>query len=477
MAKHWAKKKLGLAGALMGGVLIGAVLTVGLGSLRAVEDPPLSALSAPLVIPYDGFLELGGQPVTGPFNLRFSLYASVAEDAESLWSDQHLLGVLNGRFTALLGTGIAFPTGTDSVFQQEALYIGVEVEDPDTPGSWHALGGRQRVLAVPHAYLSAQATDFLVEGTLAVGGDVAFHGDVTVGAESTSTHQLGGTVRTDDLYINSASLDDPGQFDVQRWLVDSSGETFRVVSASILRNNLVFSIDEEGPMLLGPSGSRLTIPDGGNVVDGSDPIVAQGTLTITGDVYVDEDVAIAGDVVVSAGGLSVGGDVNVTTSDIAVTAGGLTAAATTVSDVNVSAGSAAVAGGSTFGGELRLMDRIDMDEANPHNNSLDDAVEMRTNFVADDETTDPNYISLSDSHLDCFVAGFSFQDGDINEGHNGNIMRAFTYFSTRWYTRADWVSHNPNDNNGHESKRIGVACVNGSWSRMQDWYSTSADGT
>ncbi len=114
---------------------------------------------APLA--YSGTLEHDGEPVEGSRSLRFGLFLSSSADTSCLsstsgacpyWSEQHDGVVVKaGRFSVALGeTNII----SSSLLSEPALYLGVAVED--AADQWIALGGLQRLLAVPRAARTEQ---------------------------------------------------------------------------------------------------------------------------------------------------------------------------------------------------------------------------------------------------------------------------------------------------------------------------------
>lgn len=469
------KKPLRLAITLIVGLLLGASLTLGVNALKAAEDSvSLGALSAPQVIPYDGFLELDGRAVTGPFNLRFSLYDSA--EGEPIWQDAILLPVYNGRFAALLGSETALPEGLESVFRREALLVGVDVEDPDSPGSWSMLSNRQRLLAVPHAYLHAEAEDFLVERALAVAGNATLEGDVTMGTECTrprcvaSQHLFESGLRTDHLIADAVEfpVGAGGGVVLSQWAIYPDGESLRIGTGI------------PGPVGLESYSDRLSIADDGSITveTGSESLTVNssgaavsGTLTVTGDLTVSGAANISGSIRVFKG-LTVGGALSAATSDITVNDGGLSAAVSTLASVVVFIGTTAVTNGATFEGVAQFRADVDMSDAD------EDPIHTVNTFVPRTRDKDPmDELQGSDLYVppadrNCFIGGFSFLEGDWNEHDDADLLRAFSYLDGEvWTSRAEAHSHNTN-----EEKWLGVVCLSDTWSRVEGWFSTDADG-
>lgn len=143
-----------------------AVCSVTLGT-RALTG---SFGTPPRVIPYKGYLELNGVPVTGQRNVRFRLYESDTS-ATALWTGAtQSVQVSSGHFTAYIGQGATVLNLTH--LRRDQLWIGVEVDGVQ-------LAGRQRLLSTAHAITAAQAQDFTVAGNLRVNGTLRVDGDTT----------------------------------------------------------------------------------------------------------------------------------------------------------------------------------------------------------------------------------------------------------------------------------------------------------
>ena len=86
---------------------VGAVLAMSLfqGMKANADDPEL-----PRVVPYDGTIELDGEPRSEPVDMRFKIYTSVGGD-DAVWTEVYStdgdslapVDVYNGRFSVLLG--------------------------------------------------------------------------------------------------------------------------------------------------------------------------------------------------------------------------------------------------------------------------------------------------------------------------------------------------------------------------------------
>lgn len=184
-------------------------------------------------IPYEGILEEGGEPVSGPMSFRFYICDTDAEVDETacpyeqgadpdalpdpvigtaLWYEEHSsttsapVDVFSGQFHALLGSQTPLAATLENR-SSNALYIAVAVQDPSTDEPWVLLRGRQAIGTVQYARGGAPGTDFYVDGSLttsadtSAGGDVSAGGNLSVGAaitapEGTLRDDGGGWVRT-----------------------------------------------------------------------------------------------------------------------------------------------------------------------------------------------------------------------------------------------------------------------------------------
>ena len=118
-------------------------------TVRADNNPATS--SVPHQFPYHGRLELNAAPVTGTVNMRFSLFND-ATGGSAIWTEGHGLGggntvsVLGGAFMAVLGDTVAIG---DVIFDADTLFLGIEVEDPNSHTVYPMAGRQQLFPATP----------------------------------------------------------------------------------------------------------------------------------------------------------------------------------------------------------------------------------------------------------------------------------------------------------------------------------------
>ena len=127
----------------------------------ALSGVAIAAPVTPRLIPYRGYLEKDGAPVTGTVDMQFSLWIDPTSTNTSLrvWSEnQYGVSVVQGNFNVALGS---MTTITLAMLQKPQLYLEITVA-----GS--TLQGRQQILTVPYARYS--------EGAVPVGTIVAFGG-------------------------------------------------------------------------------------------------------------------------------------------------------------------------------------------------------------------------------------------------------------------------------------------------------------
>ena len=90
----------------------------------ASADPAVD--NVPLVFPYDGYIELDGQPLTGTLDMRFTLY----DGTTNLWQETHAgaeaVAIYLGQFSVMLGETTDLTT---AVLETEPLTVGIEISD------------------------------------------------------------------------------------------------------------------------------------------------------------------------------------------------------------------------------------------------------------------------------------------------------------------------------------------------------------
>jgi cytoskeletal protein CcmA (bactofilin family) len=161
-------------GILLGGVLFSVV------NVMADLNPDIQGI--PQVIPYQGVLELNGQPVNRMGDqamwIDFQIHETLNSQAYR-YSQRIQVEVYQGRFTALIGPSGQNQAGqtvylTDIISSSSQLYLGMillgdnlESDDDDI-----LMSNRQRLMSTPYAMWASGASQFTVQQDLNVGGTV-----------------------------------------------------------------------------------------------------------------------------------------------------------------------------------------------------------------------------------------------------------------------------------------------------------------
>ena len=171
--------------ALLAGALLGVSATVGL-TVFADGDPTTDAV--PRMLPYQGVLELNGQPVNASGDqalaVRFDFFDG--PDAQTpIYSQDIDVEVFGGRFTVSIGpTDRGGAPLSEVIRAADDLHLGMTLlGDPNTPEDDVAMSGRQRILASPYAMWSTSATNFTVAAGLDVGGPTILRGGLDNGGQ------------------------------------------------------------------------------------------------------------------------------------------------------------------------------------------------------------------------------------------------------------------------------------------------------
>ncbi|MEO1268261.1 MAG: hypothetical protein AAFX99_09190 [Myxococcota bacterium] len=172
-------------GALLAGVLLGVALSVGL-SVWADGNPATD--SVPRHFPYQGVLELDGQPVNASgreaIAVRFALYDG-EDAAQPVYMQDAALEVYQGRFTTSLGptgtnaAGMTIPV-TEVIRNADHLFLGMTLlGDASIPDDDVELANRQELAVSPYAIWTTSATDLNVARDLLVQRNVQIQGDLS----------------------------------------------------------------------------------------------------------------------------------------------------------------------------------------------------------------------------------------------------------------------------------------------------------
>lgn len=141
------RSTLHMGARLSAAALAGGVVAVSFYAYADIlGEPPVARL-----LPYEGVLELDGQPVNGVVDFEFSLYSSTADDAAVLWNEtQSEVEVVQGRFAVVLGQQSANPLPR-AVHESPELYLGMAINDLP-------MSNRQRIVAGTSSVITAHTT-------------------------------------------------------------------------------------------------------------------------------------------------------------------------------------------------------------------------------------------------------------------------------------------------------------------------------
>ena len=117
---------------------------------------------APFKIPYQGLLQLNGNPLNTTMSIRFKL-SKDAGGANVLWQDTFQVEIANGHFSVVFGDQAALPVEIGNLSE---YYLEIILK-PDTPEAT-ALSPRQRLLPALNAQTAFQGNNFSVTGTLSI---------------------------------------------------------------------------------------------------------------------------------------------------------------------------------------------------------------------------------------------------------------------------------------------------------------------
>jgi hypothetical protein len=130
-------------------------------AILAVCLAATTALAQTRSIPYQGRLERDGVPLSGDYEMTFSLF-DVPTGGTALWTQTSTITVTGGHFSAVLANIDA------AAVEAAELYLSVEVKGP-ADAAFVPLQNRQRILPSMYALRSAPDTDFFAADRLGVG--------------------------------------------------------------------------------------------------------------------------------------------------------------------------------------------------------------------------------------------------------------------------------------------------------------------
>lgn len=211
--------------------VVGAAVAAALvfGVTAALLRAQGAGLEPSVALPYQGYLELAGAPITGKRFVTFTLFN--ADGSPTGWSEGKVIDVAEGHFGTVLGT----QTTLDGVLGRSggSLLVGVAVQDVDssgTPtGTIVSLAGRQLLGSVPYARRGAPGKDFAVDGNIAA-ASVALAGGMTassvaVGGGMTSSSATVTGLVTANAVASAGDLSVGGNASVTGRLAVSGGIT------------------------------------------------------------------------------------------------------------------------------------------------------------------------------------------------------------------------------------------------------------
>jgi microcystin-dependent protein len=140
-----------------------AVAAATLAGVIAVAASGPGVGEVPSQIPYRGYLDKDGVPVTNPaVSMQFELCTASA-GANCFWSETQVVSVQDGNFSVALGSQNAIDAQR---FPRAPVYVAVTVDG-------QALQGRQRLYSVPYAHYAGSSS------TVPAGTVVAYAGAAT----------------------------------------------------------------------------------------------------------------------------------------------------------------------------------------------------------------------------------------------------------------------------------------------------------
>lgn len=154
-------------------------------SILLALAPSLALAEAPTRVAYQGrLLKSDGTPLSGPLQVRFSLYVDAATTT-ALWTEEQVLAFSDGYYATILGDVNPLPA---SALDGKDIYM--EIAIADSP-----LSPRQRIVSVPYAMAATNVLGGVVNATsLQVVGVAPKPGVGTVtGFASGDTMTLTGT--------------------------------------------------------------------------------------------------------------------------------------------------------------------------------------------------------------------------------------------------------------------------------------------
>ncbi|MFT3837003.1 MAG: hypothetical protein QM723_08400 [Myxococcaceae bacterium] len=165
------------------------------------------AFAAPVQLPYQGRLDKAGKPLSGSYDLQFTLF-DTPSGGNQLWTDTFTaVPVVAGAFSVKLGGGAAL----DSALLKSTRFVSISVKGPGET-SFTPLAGRQELLSTPRAvYALGSEQDFGVGGNLTVGADAGVTVNSPAGVPTVTLSQPGSS-----LSITPGAVNQSGTLNLQQ---------------------------------------------------------------------------------------------------------------------------------------------------------------------------------------------------------------------------------------------------------------------
>ncbi len=242
----------------LGALLMTTALAAADGS-RATQ----TVIGSDIIVPYDGYLRVDEQPLTGVREITFELH-----DADSggnlIWSETQAVNVYNGRFSVGLGSSVKID---DAILDGEKIWLGMKILETDAQGNQTevALAGRQALSPGAYAAVTRYTnrldvlTDLEVGRSVDVGEKNAIDYNETTDTLTLSANKaFGGGVRVESDFVSEG--------DTRLGATDYSSTTTFYTGESRPNDFAFFRI-------YGSSGEYLAIDN--NEIDATDTLFLQ----------------------------------------------------------------------------------------------------------------------------------------------------------------------------------------------------------
>jgi len=301
----------------LGGLLAGVGVSYA-DDLRTTQ----TVVGTNLVVPYDGYLMLDSEALTGAQEIRFEIFES-SSGGMAEWTETQTVTLHSGRFS--VGLGSVEPL-TDTLLDAEQLWLAMTVIDAS--GTEVELSGRQTIEAAPYAAWAASSSNFQVAGDLNVEGTADIDGDrLEFGASNARALFENGS---NQLYISPNQGHPGGVYfgnDVTMNYTGTVLGTFSTRADSTLGNATSDPTEISGDLTVNVlSTFESALNTEGNVTLGN---ASGDTITSNGPLYANEGITLTnsadilnGDVIQGFNDLRLRRSSSSNTNDIFVASGG-----------------------------------------------------------------------------------------------------------------------------------------------------------